>query len=427
MHWPEVKLIQASIQTEWPQVATLLILVLVFSANVAGLIQFGSDSFPGVSFNSEAFLANDVLLIPEVVSTPEFLILLSSGLILAGLMPLLTPIAASILVALFTVPPLYMSLGMQYRESLIPMEYSLLVLLVLFGMNVLLKYFAETQKKQKLINDFGRFVPPEIVDQLSKQPGLLELEGTSKEMTVFFCDLKNFTGFSEQLNPKELVSLLNEYFTLMTEILYKHGATIDKYIGDSIMAFWSAPIPQEDHARRAVMASIEMHQGIEKLSKDFISRGWPGPTMGVGINSGEMNVGNMGSRYRLAYTVIGDAVNLAARVEAMTRIYGVPTIVGEKTARAIDDMVFKELDTVVVKGKTSSSKIYQPICFKDDLSEEQSKFLQRHDEALKSYYARDLEKAKQLFVDLQSQSEYKDYYTFMIEKLSDRRRAQIPF
>jgi len=269
-------------------------------------------------------------------------------------------------------------------------------------------------------------VPPEIVNQLNRQPGLLELEGVSKEMTVFFCDLKNFTGFSEQLNPKELVSLLNEYFTLMTEILYKHGATIDKYIGDSIMAFWSAPIPQEDHARRAVMASIEMHQGIERLSEEFKLRGRPGPTMGVGINSGEMNVGNMGSRYRLAYTVIGDAVNLAARVEAMTRLYNVPTIVGETTAAAVDDVVFKELDTVIVKGKTNSSKIYQPICMKADLTESQCASLQQHNEALQSYYTKDTETARGRFQDLLSQSGEEQYYRYMIEKLDDRRGPQIP-
>jgi len=246
---------------------------------------------------------------------------------------------------------------------------------------------------------------------------LLELEGESKDMTVFFCDLKNFTGFSEQLSPKDLVSLLNEYFTLMTEILYRHGATIDKYIGDSIMAFWSAPVSQEDHARRAIMASFEMHEEIEKLSEDFIGRGWPGPTMGVGINSGEMNVGNMGSKYRLAYTVIGDTVNLAARVEAMTRIYGVPTIVGEGTASAADDVVFRELDTVQAKGKSNTSRIYQPICRKDELTEQQKNMLHQRRAAMDSYYAEDTEAALQAFTQLLADTD-EDYYRYMIEKLS---------
>lgn len=426
MNWPTAKIMQASIKTEWPQVVTLLILVAAFCGNVTGLIEFGSDSFPGIAVNPEVFSANGTFLLPEVVLSPEFFILLVSGLVVAALMPLLTPIAASIMVALLTIPPLYMSLGMLNYETLIPMEYSLLVLLVLFGINVLLKYFAETQKKQKLIDDFGRFVPPEIVEQLSKQPNLLELEGVSRQMTVFFCDLKNFTGFSETLSPKELVSLLNEYFTLMTEILYKHGATIDKYIGDSIMAFWSAPIPQEDHARRAVMASMDMHQSIEKLSKEFIGRGWPGPTMGVGINSGEMNVGNMGSRYRLAYTVIGDAVNLAARVEAMTRLYGVPTIVGEDTAAAVDDIVFRELDTVTVKGKTSSTRIFQPICPVSELTDQKRDFLERHKLALASYYERDIEKSRQLIIELLKESGDQQYYEYLLDKLTDRRQSREP-
>ncbi len=424
MNWPELKLTQASIRTEWPQVSVLVILVLVFAGNVIGLLEFGTDNFPGVSLNTGIFSSRGAFFVPEVVASLEYWIMVVSGLVLAILMPLLTPISASILVALLTIPPLYLSLGMPYREPQIPMQYSLLVLLVLFGMNVLLKYFAETQKKQKLLSDFGRFVPPEIVSQLNRQPGLLELEGVSKDMTVFFCDLKNFTGFSEQLSPKDLVSLLNEYFTLMTEILYKHGATIDKYIGDSIMAFWSAPVPQEDHARRAVMASIDMHAGVEKLSADFIRRGWPGPTMGAGINSGEMNVGNMGSRYRLAYTVIGDAVNLAARLEAMTRLYGVPTIVGEETANSIEDVAFRELDTVVAKGKSTSTRIYQPIGLTKDLSDEQRLFLAKHDTALQSYYAKDVETARKLFTELHCESGEETYYQYMIKRLSDRRAAR---
>lgn len=418
MKLPDIKLTQATFGTEWPQVCMLLALVLVFSLNIMEALEFGGDAFLGIAFHLEVFSnADGGFSLPPVVGTVEFLLLVFSGLVMALLMPLLTPIAVSILVAVLTIPPLYLGISMQYRESLIPMQYSLLVLLVLFGMNVLLKYFAETQKKQKLMTDFGRFVPPEIVSQLSKQPGLLDLEGVSKDMTVFFCDLKNFTGFSEQLSPKDLVSLLNEYFTLMTEILYKHGATIDKYIGDSIMAFWSAPIPQEDHAQRAVLASFEMHEEIEKLSQDFIRRGWPGPTMGVGINSGEMNVGNMGSRYRLAYTVIGDTVNLAARLEAMTRVYGVPTIVGENTARSAEALVYKELDTVQAKGKSSASRIYQPICALEELTPELESFLKRHENALKRYYQGESEAARNAFQDLYEESEEKDYYRYMIEKM----------
>ena len=427
MNWPKIKLIQASINTEWPQIVALLALVLVFSGNVLGFLQLGNDSFPGFSLNFAVFSASGSLSIPPVAATPEFLVLFLSGLLMAITMPLLTPIAASILVVLLTLPPLYMSLGMQYRDSLIQLDFSLLVLMILFGVNVLIKYFAETQKKQKLINDFGRFEPPEIVNQLSKDPGLLELEGVSKDMTVFFCDLKNFTGLSEELSPKDLVSLLNEYFTLMTEILYKHGATIEKYIGDSILAFWSAPIPQEDHARRAVLASAEMHEGIERLSQDFVARGWPGPTMGVGINSGEMNVGNMGSRYRLAYTVIGDAVNLAARLEAMTRLYGVSTIVGETTAAGAEDVAFKELDTVVVKGKSSSTKIFQPLCLKSELSQDQKDMLQRHQSALQSYYAKDVESAREQFTELLNLSDDTDYYRYMLELLDDRQEPQTHF
>lgn len=422
MNWPEIKIMQASIRTEWPQVGALLALVFLSAGSVVGLLEFGTDSFPGVAVDLSPFTSNGVFIVPEVVFSLEFWVLIATGAVMAALVPLLSPIVASLLVAMLAVPTLYINLGMIYRaESIITMEYSLLFLAVLFGTNVLLKYFAEALKKQKLINDFGRFVPPEIVSQLSKQPNLLELQGESRQMTVFFCDLKNFTGFSEKLSPKDLVSLLNEYFTVMTEILYKHGATIDKYIGDSIMAFWNAPIPQEDHASRAVKAAMEMHKEIEILSQDFISRGWPGPTMGVGLNSGEMNVGNMGSKYRLAYTVIGDAVNLAARVEAMTRLYGVDTIVGEETAAAATDIVFRELDTVTVKGKTSSTRIFEPICALSELTDQKKDFLERHKTAMASYYDRDVETARALLIELLKESGDQHYYEYLLDKLTDRR------
>lgn len=291
------------------------------------------------------------------------------------------------------------------------MEYSLLVMLMLFGMNVLLTYFSETQKKQKLINLFSRYVPPDIVDEVSKHPELIDLDGELKPLTIIFCDLKDFTGISEQLNPKQLVSMLNSYFTTLSVILYQYGATIDKYIGDSVMAFWGAPIAHEDHAQRAVLAALDMHKALVELKKELITQGLPATDMGVGINSGLVNVGNMGSIYRLNYTVIGDAVNLSSRFERLTRVYQIPTIVGEETMQGAKDVAFRELDTVVVKGRSHNVRIYQPICRLDELTESQSSNLE-------SYYAKDFEKAEILFKQLATESEAEAYYRYMLEKVS---------
>src|SRR5439155_1696315 len=141
--------------------------------------------------------------------------------------------------------------------------------LVLFGINVLIKYFAETQERQKLLQAFSQYLPAEIVKELSNKSRETALEGESRFVTIMFCDLRNFTSMSEQIKPGEVVSLLNAYFTVMTDVLFKYGATIDKYMGDSIMAFWGAPISQEDHVQRAILASFEMHKEISNIAHLF--------------------------------------------------------------------------------------------------------------------------------------------------------------
>jgi adenylate cyclase len=348
----------------------------------------------------------------------EFNLLLATGILLSLLLPIMKPIGASLLTLICTIPPIYINVAYPSRRPLVTMEYSLLIILMLFIVNVLFTYFNETRNKQKIIRIFGQYIPPALVSEISKHPEAMGLDGDSRRLTVFFCDLINFSGVAEQLNPKQLVMLLNEYFNSMTAILYKHGATIDKYIGDSIMAFWGAPLPQQDHARRAVLASFEMHVEIKRLSREFIKKGWPGPDMGVGINTGLMNVGNMGSKYRVSYTVIGDAVNLGSRLQTLTRTYQVPTVVGEETMQNINDVSFRELDTVTVRGKRKQTKVYQPVCMKSDLNDEMRDMLAAHKEALESYYAGDYAAARRLFEDLYRSSREDPYYTRMIDTIS---------
>jgi len=409
--------LKASPRTEWPASVLLLVLALVFVGNAIGLLELRSAILPSISLRTEIFSNTGSFGLPPVVTSPEFAVLLVSGVVMAILLPLLSPIGASVLVLILAIPPFWLALAFPYRNNTVPMEFDLLVLLVLFGINVLMKYFAETREKQKLLDTLGQYVPPEIVSQLSQNAHLYTLDGESKVLTVFFCDLRNFTGMSEQLEPKETVRLLNEYFTAMTGILHRYGATIDKYVGDSIMAFWGAPLPLEDHARRAVLASFDMHQEMHKLGNLFLALGLPVPTIGIGINTGVMNVGNMGSRHRLAYTVIGDPVNLAFRLQGTTRDYGVATIVGENTAKDLPDMVFRELDTITVRGRSKVSKIYEPICLQSALTPELAAKLERHRQALAAYYSFDLELAEQLFSQLFREHPQDQYYPAMLGKL----------
>jgi len=417
MHQMLASQLKDSPRTQWPASLLLLLLVLVFVSNAMGLLELRSSFAPGISLRTEIFAANGSFGLPPVAGSPEFVVLLISGVVLAILLPLLSPIAASVLVLLMAIPPFWLALAFPYRSNAVPMQFSLLVLLVLFGINVLMKYFAETREKQKLLDTLGQYVPPEIVNQLSQNAHLYTLDGESKVLTVFFCDLRNFTGMSEQLEPKEVVRLLNEYFTAMTGILHRYGATIDKYVGDSIMAFWGAPLPLADHASHAVLASFDMHKEMHKLGNLFLALGLPVPTIGIGINTGVMNVGNMGSRHRLAYTVIGDPVNLAFRLQGTTREYGVATIVGENTAKELPDMVFRELDTITVRGRSKVSKIYEPMCLQSALTPELAAKLERHREALAAYYSFDLALAEQLFSQLFRDHPQDQYYPAMLGKL----------
>lgn len=410
--------INSSLKAEWPNSLLLIFLVILFASTAIGLLEIDSDLLPDIDVRSEIFSgADDSFRLPAIIKSTEFMTLVSSGLLLAVLLPLLSPIGASFLVLLLAVPPFWLELHYPPNDDDLPMEFSLLVLLVLFGINVLLKYFAETQQKQRLLDTFSQYVPPQIVGQLGTKSGQLALDGESRLLTVFFCDLRNFTGMSEKLDPKEVVRLLNEYFTVMTSVLYRYGATIDKYVGDSIMAFWGAPLPQEDHVQRAVLAAFEMHKEMHKLAGIFHARNLPTPTIGIGINTGVMNVGNMGSRYRLAYTVIGDPVNLAFRLQGTTREYGVSTIVGETTANAYPDMVFRELDTVTVRGKTKGSHIFEPVCPKNALTPELTTKLARHHEALVAYHGSDRERAEQLFEAMYRDYPDDPYYPAMLGKM----------
>lgn len=267
------------------------------------------------------------------------------------------------------------------------------------------------------MESFSQYIPPHLVNELSRLPKQLSLEGEARILTVFFCDLLSFTSISEELNPKQLNKLLNEYFTVMTEILFKHEGTIDKYIGDAIMAFWNAPTKLDAHAQRSVEAALEMDIAIKELSKTFIARGWPGPTMGIGINTGRANVGNMGSKYRMTYTAIGDAVNLASRIESLTRTYQVPIIISEHTYKQLEGICCRELDQVQVRGKKQLTRIFQPLGYKSEVSNRLKKKLMLHSEAIKFYNDKKYKNASRLFREIYELDKTDKYYKTMIKKI----------
>jgi adenylate cyclase len=401
------------------QIILVFIVFLLFVCNGTGLLEIQFQANSGISFHSLLFNSgiNQGIGLPPVIYSTEFVILIFSGIVLSLLLPILNPIQASLLTAACAILPIFPAYATT-SNSLLPLEFSLLTILILYAVNVLISYFKETVAKQKIVDVFGQYIPPQLVAEISKHPGQLNLDGESKYLTVFFCDLQNFTGVSEQLNPKQLARLLNEYFTAMTEILYSHGATIDKYIGDSIMTFWGAPVSQKDHALRAVLSSLEMQKEIALLSESFVKRGWPGPTMGIGINTGMMNVGNMGSKYRITYTVVGDAVNLASRLEGLTRNYHVPTIVSETTMKESDDVLFRALDVVQVKGKRNKTKIFEPVCRKNEADETLLNKINSHEKAMEYYFAENWQQARLALEKLKKEFAEDKLYPVLLDKVA---------
>jgi len=399
-----------AVRRQWLQVALVLTVFALFVLNASGVFEVVFD------------IADGALTAPSIVRTREFLVLLVIGISLSLLLPLLSPVKASMLTFVAMLPVMFMGYTTTGQRALLPMEYSLLTILMLFVVNVLISYFTETARKQQLINAFGQYVPAELAKRISQDPGQFSLEGDSRELSIMFCDVHNFSAISEQLEPKELAELLNTLFTPLTRILYKHHGIIDKYMGDAIMAFWGAPLPDPHHAANAVAAAFEMQEAVQELMPGFQERGWPRIKVGIGVNTGVVSVGNMGSKYRVAYTVIGDAVNLASRLQELTRIYSARIIVGEATRRACTIVTYRELGLVQVKGKNELARIYEPSNPEMDPHSTLVTKLHRHNEALHHYYDREWEAAAKIFRKLkeeQPQDPLYDYYLTRIAEFKD--------
>lgn len=222
------------------------------------------------------------------------------------------------------------------------------------------KYFTEERKKQELKGTFAKYVSPAIVDEILKDPGNIELGGKKVELTVMFSDVRGFTTISEKLDPRALSSLLNSYLTPMTDLVFETKGTLDKYMGDAIMAFWGAPIPLEDHPQRAATCALKMLKQLKVLQQEYLAKGLPTIDIGIGLNTGDMSVGNMGSNTVRSYTVMGDSVNLGSRLEGINKEYGTRIIVSEFTQRRIaQEFITREVDWVRVKGKAQPVRIFE--------------------------------------------------------------------
>ncbi len=234
-------------------------------------------------------------------------------------------------------------------------------IMALFFFTTIYKYMTEEKERKKVKGAFQYYLSPDVIDQVLENPDSLKLGGERKELTVFFSDVRSFTTISESLTPEKLCELMNDYFTPMTGIILKTGGVLDKYIGDAIMAFWGAPLITSDHADRAALASIQMLYELDKLQEMLPKKGFPKVDIGIGLNTGLMSVGNMGSHERFCYTVMGDSVNLGSRLEGLTKEYGIKIMISEFTQRKLTrkDLFVRDLDDIRVKGKLEPVKVFE--------------------------------------------------------------------
>ena len=312
-------------------------------------------------------------------------------------------------------------------DLVLPLASSILMGLSIYIMNMAYGYFVESRARRLVAERFGQYVPPEVVDRIVSDPSRYSMQPKAAELTILFADVRGFTGISETLQPEELREYIDEYLTAMSSIIReKHRGTLDKYIGDAVMAFWGAPVDDPVHARNGVLAALQMQKECEVLNAKFAARSWPSLRIGVGLNTGNVRVGDMGSRVRRAYTAMGDAVNVASRLEGRTKYYRVGILVGESTRNAADGVVFREVDRIRVKGKDVAVTVYEPIGLETEIGSTMHEEFRLWTQALRTYRAQQWNQADVLLLNLQRMNPGCGLYAKFCEKVSELRRNPPP-
>mgnify|MGYP001591694104 CR=1 FL=1 len=324
---------------------------------------------------------------------------LASALLVAALGPFLASIGMVALLALY-----FLTSGILFDTGiLLNLVYPPSAIVLGFAVALVYRVVFEQGQQRVIRGVMARYLSPSVSQWVLKDPDRLNLGGETRTMTVLFCDLRGFTTFSHALAPQALVSLLNEYMTAMTHVVFKYDGVLDKYIGDAIMAFWNAPLDQADHARRACETALDMIQTLLGLQQNWARQGLPKLEVGIGINTGPMVVGNMGARDRLAYTVLGDTVNVASRLEGLSKEYATRMVIGEATRQTAGDLfAYRFLDVVAVKGRSEPLAVYEILGRKGELTPLLVERAQRYQTGIELYRTRRWAEAAVLFEEVHS-------------------------
>jgi adenylate cyclase len=383
------------------------------------------QTYPGVETHANVIsglLEGRLLVKPDYAMGYEVVMLLLSGLTLAVLLPLLS--ATTAVMASFAVVAALVAVNyylFHVHGLVVPLASALVMAGTAFALNMSYGYFVESRSKRELANLFGTYVPPELVDEMVKDPDSYSMKAASKELTVMFCDMRGFTKMSEKMEPTQLQELLNAVFSRLTDIIRANRGTIDKYMGDCVMAFWGAPVETANHAELAVRSAVAMSQAVHRINEEHRAKGLPEIGVGIGLNTGTMCVGDMGSDIRRSYTVIGDAVNLGARLEALSKVYGVGIVVSESCRQQAREFAWQELDRVRVKGKEQAVGIFHPVAPAQSLDDATAEELKTWSVFLRAYRAQDWDQCELQLLNLQRLGAKKYLYELYSERVASMR------
>jgi len=384
-----------------------------------------SEIYPGVEAHANVIsglLDGNVLVKPDYAIGYDVVILMLTGLLLAFALPVVSATRAVVLSAVVILGIAALNLWLYASYGLVlPLAAALVMAGTAFALNMSYGYFVESRSKRELAHLFGTYVPPELVDEMVKDPDAYTMKATNREMTVMFCDMRGFTKMSERMEPIQLQELLNTVFTRLTSLIRANRGTIDKYMGDCVMAFWGAPVETPDHAHLAVKSALEMANAVRGLNEEHRAKGLPEIGIGIGVNTGNMCVGDMGSNIRRSYTVIGDAVNLGSRLEGLSKVYGVDTVVSESTRKLAPDFGWQELDRVRVKGKDQAVAIFWPVAPANRMGAEVEAELKAWNAFLKAYRAQDWDQCDMLMMNLLRMNAKKYLYHLYSDRVASMR------
>ncbi|HYD47409.1 MAG TPA: adenylate/guanylate cyclase domain-containing protein [Terriglobales bacterium] len=388
------------------------------------------EQFPGVEIHAtviDNILEGDFLYQPTWLVLVDCAVIVALALLIGLAMKRLRGVPAAMLALSLLAAYLLISQHVFVAYGLpLSLIFPMLTIVAVYSAIAVEHYVGEEREKRRVRRALELYLSPSMASFVSEHPDQLKLGGEKREMTVLFTDIRGFTKISEKLEPEALVELLNEYLGEMTEIVFRHDGMLDKYIGDAVMALWGAPLPQPAHAASACRAALAMVGRLAELNREWQQRGWQPLAIGAGINTGQMAFGNMGSADHLSLTAMGDNVNLASRIEGLTKIYGVPVLISESTRFAAGEAIIaRELDFVRVRGRQDRVRLFQVLGTAEQ-SEQWAWLAQQFEAGLAAYRGRDWQRAERLFREVLQRQPHDRPAELFLQRCGQLARAQLP-